>query len=403
MKGFFKNNSDRIMANIIVGVVLIAFYFLISEINSVFVAVSFVISVLSPFLIGFIIAYVLLPFVKKTEKLLCFLSDNAISNKILDKLKIKVKKRPKKASKMPRYLAVFFVYVIVTILLAILINQLIPQIIESVVTFVNNIPVYFAKLKTFTDSIFIKYNLDAYVVEQSKIYDAILEYGTSFAQSLINWGLSIPKTLSNGVTNSIIGIILSIYFMVDYKRFKHIGKKLVNFLFPKKASDIFYVLEETNMYVSMFFMGKLIDSLIIGLIAFPFMLIIYKPYALLISVTIGITNIIPYFGPIVGAIPGGIVILINAPEKFIWYLIFVLVLQQFAGNILGPKILGDRTGLSPVGVIFGIIVGGKLFGFIGMLLGVPFTAVVCSLLKEVIDKRLDDREKALNDAVVENE
>ena len=134
-------------------------------------------------------------------------------------------------------------------------------------------------------------------------------------------------------------------------------------------------------------MGKIIDSVIIGFLAFPFMLIIYKPYALLISAIIGITNIIPYFGPIIGAIPGALIILISAPEKIIWYLIFVLVLQQFDGNILGPKILGEKTGLSPVSVIFGIIVGGKLFGFLGMVIGVPFMAVITILIKGYINKK----------------
>lgn len=403
MKGFFKNNSDKIFANVIVGVVLIAFYFFISQINSVMTAFSFIISVMSPFLIGFIIAYVLLPFVKKTEDGIRFLSGKAINNKLAAKFKVKVKKDNEKDSKLPRGLAVFLVYVLVAVVLAFLVNQLIPQIIESAVTFVNNIPVYLVKIKEFSESLLLKYNFNDLFIEQSKLYDAVFDYGTRFAQNLLDWVLEMPKILSNGITNSIVGIILSIYFVFDYKRFKLGGKKLVNFFFPKKASGIFYVLKEADMYVSMFFMGKVIDSLIIGLIAFPFMLIIYKPYALLISVIIGITNIIPYFGPIVGAIPGGIIILINAPEKFIWYVIFVLILQQFDGNILGPKILGDRTGLSPVGVIFGIIVGGKLFGFIGMLLGVPFTAVVCSLFKEMVDKRLVKREQKIDNAVDENE
>lgn len=403
MKGFFKNNSDKIFANVIVGVVLIAFYFFISQINSVMTAFSFIISVMSPFLIGFIIAYVLLPFVKKTEDGIRFLSGKAINNKLAAKFKVKVKKDNEKDSKLPRGLAVFLVYVLVAVVLAFLVNQLIPQIIESAVTFVNNIPVYLVKIKEFSESLLLKYNFNDLFIEQSKLYDAVFDYGTRFAQNLLDWVLEMPKILSNGITNSIVGIILSIYFVFDYKRFKLGGKKLVNFFFSKKASGIFYVLKEADMYVSMFFMGKVIDSLIIGLIAFPFMLIIYKPYALLISVIIGITNIIPYFGPIVGAIPGGIIILINAPEKFIWYVIFVLILQQFDGNILGPKILGDRTGLSPVGVIFGIIVGGKLFGFIGMLLGVPFTAVVCSLFKEMVDKRLVKREQKIDNAVDENE
>lgn len=400
MKSFFKNNSDKIFANVIVGVVLIAFYFLISELKSVGMALSFVVSVLSPFLIGFVIAYFLLPFVKKTEMFLNFVFSKIKDNKLTGKIKTKNKKEIKKDSKMPRFLSVFFVYVFVGVILAFLINQLIPQIVDSIVTFVNNIPNYFNELKNFTGNLLLKYNHNDWIIEQSKIYDTAFEYITGLAQSFLNWIFKVPKALTGGVTNFIVGLILSIYFVFDYERFKNMIKKLVVFVSQKKAKTIFYVGKKADTYVSKFFMGKIIDSLIIGLIAFPFMIIIYKPYALLISVIIGITNIVPYFGPIVGAIPGGLIILINAPEKIIWYIVFVFVLQQFDGNILGPKILGESTGLSPVGVIFGIIVGGKLFGFIGMLLGVPFTAIVCSLVGEFVNKSFEEKKNDICEETV---
>lgn len=409
MKGFFKNNSDKIFADIIIGVVLIAFYFLVLKLESVLNAFSFAISVLSPFLAGFVIAYFLLPFVKKTQKLFEFLchkiSNNSLKEKLDKKRKVKEKSNTenKKDSKLPRYTAVFLVYVLVGVILAFLINQLIPQIVESIVTFVNNIPYYLTSLKSFTDEILMKYNHNDWIIEQSKIYDTVFNYVTQFAQNFLNWIFKLPKILSSGVTNFVVGVILSVYFVLDYKRFKEMAKKVTVFLFPKASKNIFYVGKKADNYVSKFFMGKIIDSLIIGLIAFPFMIIIHRPYALLISVIIGITNIVPYFGPIVGAVPGGLIILINAPEKFIWYLIFVFVLQQFDGNILGPKILGETTGLSPVGVIFGIIVGGKLFGFLGMLLGVPVTAILCSLFKELVDANLNKRKTQNANEVVSEE
>lgn len=392
MKSFFKNNSDKICADIIVGVVLIAFYFLISKIEAVGKTLSFAVSVLSPFLIGFVIAYFLLPFVRKTQSVLQYVFLKATENRLTKKLKTKNTAKTKKDGRLSQYLSVFLVYVLVAIVVAFLINQLIPQIVESIVTFVNNIPYYFNVIKDFTDDILTKYNHNDWIIEQSKIYNKAFEYITELAQGFLNWIFKLPKVLTGGVTNFIVGFILSVYFVLDCKRFKEMAKRVTEFLFPDKHSAIFYVGRKADNYVSKFFMGKIIDSLIIGLIAFPFMIIIYKPYALLISVIIGITNIVPYFGPIVGAVPGGLIILINAPEKIIWYVIFVFVLQQFDGNILGPKILGESTGLSPVGVIFGIIVGGKLFGFLGMLLGVPFTAIVCSLFEELIDKKLSEKE-----------
>ena len=400
MKGFFKNNSERIWANIIVGIVLIAFYFLISKIGEFVGALGFISSVLSPFVIGFVIAYMLWPFVEKTQSFCQFLKEKAFVRLLTAKKSLHKKNREKTShedadnidkvkerSKLLRGFSIFVVYVLVLILLTVLINQLIPQIMDSAVTLVNNIPDYIERMDIFFTEFIDRFNLDKIAIDHNKLYSELMSYATLFAQSFLNWVINVPKMLSSGITNTIIGIILSIYFVYDKERFSKASVKATRVIFGKNSQSILDISRLTGNCFSEFFMGKLIDSTIIGFLAFPFMLMIYKPYALLISAIIGITNIIPYFGPIFGAIPGAFIILINAPRMLIWYLIFVLVLQQFDGNILGPKILGNRTGLSPVGVIFGIVVGSKLFGFIGMIIGVPLTAVIYTVIKDFVDSR----------------
>ena len=402
MKGFFKNNSERIWANVIVGIVLIAFYFLISKIGEFVGALGFISSVLSPFVIGFVIAYMLWPFVEKTQSFCQFLREKTFVKIFTAKKSLQGKNEKKanhedtdntdtnisgKRSKLLRAFSIFVVYVLVLILLTILINQLIPQIMDSAVTLVNNIPDYIYRLDVFFTEFIDRFNLDKLSIDHNKLYSELMSYATSFAQSFLNWVINVPKMLSSGITNTIIGIILSIYFVYDKERFSSASAKATRVIFGKKSESLLDISRLTGNCFSEFFMGKLIDSTIIGFLAFPFMLMIYKPYALLISAIIGITNIIPYFGPIFGAIPGAFIILINAPRMLIWYLIFVLVLQQFDGNILGPKILGNRTGLSPVGVIFGIVVGSKLFGFIGMIIGVPLTAVIYTVIKDFVNSR----------------
>ncbi len=394
MKGFFKNNSERIWANVIVGIVLIAFYFLISKIGEFVGALGFISSVLSPFVIGFVIAYVLWPFVEKFEAFCTFLSRKI---KIF-KTNKKEQSENKERNKLKRAFSILIVYVLVLILLVILINQLIPQIVDSAVTLVNNIPSYVVRLDVFLTDFINNFNLDKISFDHNKLYSELMDYATAFTQTFLNWILNVPKHLSSGITNTIIGIILSIYFIYDKENFSYGASRATRAIFGKNSETVLDISRLTGNCFSEFFMGKLIDSTIIGFLAFPFMLMIYKPYALLISAIIGITNIIPYFGPIFGAIPGAFIILINAPRMLIWYLIFVLVLQQFDGNILGPKILGNRTGLSPVGVIFGIVVGSKLFGFIGMIIGVPITAVIYTVIRDYVNKRNKD-EKAVEEVV----
>ena len=202
-------------------------------------------------------------------------------------------------------------------------------------------------------------------------------YLTSITTGLIN----VFKVL----LNIIVGLIVSVYLLFSKETFIGQFKKLNYALFkPKKANIVIQTARKSNEIFGGFISGKILDSMIIGIICYIVLLIMKMPYPVLVSVIVGVTNIIPFFGPFIGAVPSFIIIVLANPIQGLYFLIFVVILQQVDGNIIGPNILGDSTGLSPFWVIFAIMVGGGLFGFAGMLLGVPTFAVIYYIMQEIL-------------------
>ena len=189
--------------------------------------------------------------------------------------------------------------------------------------------------------------------------------------------------------NIMIGVIISVYLLVSKQKFVGQGKKVLYALFyERQANNILEVVRKSHSIFSGFISGKLIDSLIIGVLCFIGMSIMKMPYIPLVSVLVGVTNVIPFFGPYLGAIPSILLILLISPGKGIMFLIFIIILQQLDGNIIGPKILGSSTGLSAFWVIFAILIGSGLFGIIGMIAGVPVFAVIYYLIKTGLEYSL---------------
>ena len=192
--------------------------------------------------------------------------------------------------------------------------------------------------------------------------------------------------------NLIIGYIIAIYILVDKEKFKAQSKKLLYTLFDYDRINI--ILENTRYTDKVFggfFAGKLLDSLIIGIICFICMIIMGMPYSLIVSVIVGVTNIIPYFGPFIGAIPSAFLIFLVDPGKCLMFIVFIFVLQQIDGNIIGPNIFGSKTGLSSFWVLFSLLIFGGLFGMVGMLLGVPLFSILYSFINGVLKRRLKEK------------
>jgi len=277
-------------------------------------------------------------------------------------------------------------------------KMIIPQLYSSIVGIVNTMPVYFQNMYDWLTDLF---------ANNPPLEQAVLAAYQQTAAAFQNWASdslipnlqnlenlqSLEKILggvSNGVINIfnlaknlLIGLIVMVYLLNIKDTLSAQGKKLIYALLPVRAAN--GTVEEfryIHRVFSGFIIGKLIDSLIIGIICFVLMNLFKLPLALLISVIIGVTNVIPFFGPFIGAIPSAVLVFLISPKQCLYFVGLILLLQQFDGNILGPRILGNSTGLSSFWVLFSILLFGGLFGFVGMIIAVPVTAVIFDLLSK---------------------
>ena len=222
----------------------------------------------------------------------------------------------------------------------------------------------------------------------------------SLAADMLPALYSLSVSIAGWIVNVFITIIVSIYMLYDKRRIMRVCWKMIYAFLPQKYIPLCKeIVAECNRLFSSFVVGKFIDSLIIGILCFVLMTIFRMPYTLFISLIVGVTNMIPYFGPFIGAIPGILIILFISPLRAVGFAILILALQQFDGLILGPKILGDSTGMKPLWIIFAISIGGSIAGVIGMFLGVPLVAFLSYLLDRYLDHRL--RKKSITDAMID--
>lgn len=329
--------------------------------------------VVAPFTWGIVIAYLCNPIMKFIEIRL---------KKITDRKK----PHPKLTRTLSVALSMIILLAIIASLLAIIINQIVASLMEIF----SSIPEYRRQIENLVMKFFGDYPSIVKAIESQldTIQPKILEYANDIIPKLGDMTIKLKDSavvIIAAVKDCLIGFIVAIYLLFSKETFTAQAKKTVYAIFPRKVSrSILLICSDANRTLSGFLSGKLVDSFIIGLICFIVMTIMQMDFVALISVIIGVTNIIPFFGPFFGAIPSALLLLMAAPKQVIPFIIFVIILQQFDGNILGPKIIGDSTGLTPFWVMFSILVGGGLFGFAGMLLGVPVFAVIYTLVSELI-------------------
>jgi predicted PurR-regulated permease PerM len=340
-----------------------------------------ILNALSPFVIAFLIAYFINPMVVFWE------------TKIIPLFKIKGKSIT--SHKTKRGLSIFLSYLLVLGFTILLLAFIIPQLIKSISEIGPNITEYLKKLMGSSSESHISIFGAEFTINFKVLNDYLSEHLpqtvtqlSGLLEGLVPEIFTFTKNVASWFFNIVLALIIAIYILMSKETSLNNAKKMIFALFsPKFALSLINISKESHRIFSKFFIGKLIDSLIIGILCFIILLFAKIDYALLLSVFVGITNIIPYFGPFFGGILGFLLLLITTPIKALWFALIVLALQQFDGNILGPKILGDSTGLSPFWVIFSIILFGKLFGIIGMFLGIPCFAVI----KNIIDRQIDIR------------
>lgn len=352
-------------------VAIIAIIFLmIANWGVVLAVIGKFLTILMPFILGFFFACFINPLVKRVHSLL---------NRI----------KPGKGAKIKKAFSVIISYVVVIGVITVLLIYIIPQIKASIGELGNTIQDGYQYMITHQKELNEKIPFIGlgggieYIKEFA--YKKIMSNGSE----ILPYVYHVSSSLLTTSYNVLMGLVISIYIILDMKKLKRSARKVVYALSPKKKEqEVWETMKQCSHIFNGFLIGKMIDSLIIGILCLIAMSILKLPYALLLSLIVCITNMIPYFGPIIGAIPGVMIYLfIDIRYAFIFALM-ILILQQFDGLYLGPKILGDQMGIKPLWVIFGITVGGAYFGVMGMFLGVPVVAVIMYLLQLFLDKKL---------------
>lgn len=370
-----KYNTISVYAFLVMCAVIM-FYLSLSQINVVFDFLDSSKKVLQPFILGFSIAYIL-NFVLK------FYEERVLENKYIKKIGLKSK----------RGIALFMTYISTLVILALLFKFVLPQLLESITGLTNDASKYINEFPKYIDESMRELNIS------KENYEIIIEYvnrGINYTITVLSGLIPVIGTMlgqiASSIWNIVIGIVISIYMLIDKEKFFAISKKITIAFFSKeKAERVIELTHRSNNTFGKFLSGKILDSTIIGLLMFIILTIFNMPYALLVSVIIGISNIIPFFGPFIGAIPAFIIILFISPIKALWFLLIIFIVQQIDGNIIGPKILGDSIGISAFWILFSIMVAGKLLGFVGMVIGVPLFAVIYSIIKEIVEARLKQK------------
>lgn len=360
-------------------------FFIIYRFDGAYAAWNKLTIVLQPIIIGLVIAYLLNPIMKFFEKYLQKLFAKFISN-------------DRKCKNLSRTIGTFSALAFFLLIIFLLIELVGPQLYDCVKSFATNLPdqveQYIDKSKGFIhggnkwevmldDTLVKASNYLENWFQQSFLPD-MNTYITEFTSGIIN--------VLHVLLNIFVGLVVAVYVLLSKEKFVGQAKKLIFAILPASpANAVIRTVRKSNEIFGGFISGKILDGAIMGVICYVVLSIMNMPYTILVSVIIGVTNIIPFFGPYIGAIPSLIIIALDDPIKGLYFIIFIVIIHQLDGNIIGPKILSNSTGLTPFWVVFAIMVGGGLFGFAGMLLGVPVFAVIYYLFSNVIKFILEKR------------
>lgn len=357
----------------------IIFFFVIYHFQEMRAFFAVIVSALRPAIVGAVLAYLLCPLAKRMERQLC-------------------KCGP--AARFARALSVFITLILAFCVLGVFCALLLPQLVESVRGLVRDLPGLLDLQMA---------RLNAYLEEDNDAAAAVLQMIESVETFLASWiKTNLLATIStvagsilsvgSAMVNFVVSIVVTIYLLLGREHYLAQCRKLFLAVSRKEQVNrvVFETLQQTNRIFSGFISGKLLDSLIVGIICFVCLTLMKIPYSLLISVIVGVTNIIPMFGPFIGAVPSAFLLLLVSPKQCIIFLIFIVVLQQVDGNIIGPRILGNSTGLSAIYVTIAMLLFGKLMGFIGMIVGVPLFATLYYIVKRLAEYSLKKQGKPVD-------
>mgnify|MGYP001342039915 CR=1 FL=1 len=369
-----KYNTIAIYSLIVIFISII-FYLIASEVREFKIQVGKYISTIYPIIIGAVMAYLF-------DFILEFIEDNLLKKFIKDGKK-----------KYIRWLGILLTYTFVAFIFYLFMKFVLPQLVSSIVGLVNDIPTYVTeisrKLVQFANDLNISPEYYGIILDK---WNELVNYVIDFATGLIPKLGNLAKTILSSIWNIVLGIIVSIYILIEKERFKALSRKIVTASFSTTTREkIFELTRRADHIFGRFLSGKILDSTIIGILTFIVLTLFKMPYTILVSFIIGVTNVIPFFGPFIGAVPSFFIILFVSPIKALWFLVIIFIIQQIDGNLIGPKILGDSLGISAFWILFSLLVAGKLLGFLGMVIGVPLFVFLYSIIKDIVEYRLQKR------------
>lgn len=349
--------------------------FVLIKFSSVWNVVKDFFVLVGPFIYGFALAYLI----------------NIPATYFLEKI-FKVKEG-EKSYKKKRGVSILLSYILVFSVIVLVFATLIPQLTNSISVFMSNMNNYSEQFEALSKEIMSRIDLQESTWQQVQHFlIQSKEQIIAVLQNIVPSVIGVATGAFNGVFNTIFTLIISIYILLSKDDLSELIAKTVRVMAPVKVRQyLHHVLEVTNETFKGFIVGQLTDALIVGILTFIGAWIFKFPYPVLVGFIAGITNVIPVLGPFIGAVPCLIIILLADPSKVLWYLIFVVVLQQVDGNIICPKIVGDSIGLDGIWVVFVVLVGGGLFGILGSVLGVPAFAIAFRLYNEWLEKRLSTK------------
>ena len=361
----------------------ILFFMLLQHGKSISGAIGTLISILSPIIWGMVITYLLWPLVKMFQR------------KLFEPLLQKIRPKKPVSKSLARGLSVVLAILVALVLIAALVWLIIPQLYTSIESIVLNSQQYYDTITGWINRFF---------ENNPEVEEALLAATGKASDSLLDWAKtallpSMGKIVTSlttgiyavlrGILDVLIGFVVACYVLSNMELFMAKSKMVLYSIFPLRSSKrILKAIRFTDTAFMSFISGKVIDSAIIGVICYICCTIMRMPYVVLVSVVVGVTNIIPVFGPFIGAVPTALIILLDSPMKCLIYVIFILVLQQIDGNIIGPKILGNTTGVSSFWVLFSILLFGGLWGLVGMVIAVPLFGVIYDIIRKLTARGL---------------
>ncbi len=342
-----------------------------------------ILSLLSPFLIGACLAFIINTILKPLEKLWD---------------KVPQKKRTKLFSKAKRPVCLTFSTLIVFGVVFLVLFMIIPQLVETVATFANTLPQYIKNLEGLLDKLMKtleNYNIviPSFDLNWSKVGEVLNNFLNNYADSFINKTVDITTSIVTVIVNFVIAVFFSLYVLSQKEKIgRHLRRLLYAIRPKKKAEKIIAFANLTSDTFTKFVTGQLLEAVIIGVLCFIGMLVLRLPYAAIISVLVGFTALIPVFGALFGTAIGALLILLVDPMKALWFIVFIIVLQQIEGNLIYPKVVGKSVGLPGILVLVAVTVGGGAAGIVGMLFSVPVCTVLYCIYKEFVAKKIKGKD-----------